>query len=142
MRGNRYFRFPRALRDFRVAAGMQQQILASRVGMGGAALCALEKGRRPIPSADRIEAMAAVLGLGRDELANLHRWAEHDRLVTYLERQGLFSAIPLLSQALQVSWLCNERQASAVCASLARHAGALTHLASLDRELTPEEAAM
>jgi hypothetical protein len=113
---------------------MQQQVLASKVGMGAAALCALEKGRRPVPTASRVADIGEALALGREELVALQRWADHDRLVAYLEKQGLDDAIQLLSQALQCSWLLNQRQAATVCADLARHADALTRVAALDRD--------
>jgi transcriptional regulator with XRE-family HTH domain len=92
---------------------MQQQVLASKVGMGAAALCALEKGRRPVPTASRVADIGEALALGREELVALQRWADHDRLVAYLEKQG---------------------QAATVCADLARHADALTRVAALDRD--------
>lgn len=122
---------------------MQQQVLAAQAGMGSAALCSMEKGRRAVPSDERVEVLARALGLSHGQQASLLQRAAHDRLIGYLQRQGLDQAIPLISQALQLSWLCTERQAASVCADLGRHAQALSRVASLDRELVAtEEAAM
>ncbi len=111
---------------------MQQQALADKLGMGAAALCALEKGRRPVPDSARVAAIGAALGLTPADLAVLHRWAKHDRLVAHLLSDGLEDAVPLLSQALQCSWHLNPRQRVTVCAELARHTDALTRVAVLN----------
>jgi transcriptional regulator with XRE-family HTH domain len=136
-------RLPAALRAFRLSAGMQQQVLAEKVEMGQAALCALEKGRRPVPDAARITAIGAALSLSPSDLLALQRWAKHDRLVAHLAKEDLEEAIPLMSLALQCSMHLNARQRTAVCAELARHVDAVTHAAALDgASQQHEEAAM
>lgn len=124
-------RLPAALRAFRLAAGMRQQTLAEKVEMGQAALCGLEKGRRPVPDADRIAALGAALSLGPSDLLALQRWAQHDRLVAHLVKEGMEGAVPLMSQALQCTWHLNPRQQATVCGQLARHVEAVTHAVAL-----------
>lgn len=99
--------------------------------MDQAALCALEQGRRSAPDGARIADIAAALSLGQSELMALQRWAQHDRLVAYLAKEGMEGAIPLMSHALQCAWHLNPRQQATVCCQLARHVDAVTHAVAL-----------
>ena len=124
-------RLPAALRAYLLAAGMRQGALAEKVGMDQAALCALEQGRRSAPDGARIAAIAAALCLGPSDLMALQRWAQHDRLVAHLIKEGMEGAIPLVSQALQCVWHLSARQQATVCGQLARHVDAVTHAVAL-----------
>lgn len=85
-----------------------------------------------MPDNDRVVALGAALSLGKPELVTLIRWAEHDRLVGYLAREGQEEAIPLLSLALQCAWHLDRRKQMVIGAELKRHIDAVTHVAALN----------
>ena len=47
-----------------------------------------------MPDADRIAALGAALSLGHSDLLALQRWAQHDRLVAHLVKEGMEGAAP------------------------------------------------
>src|SRR2546423_2474284 len=63
--------FRRLLRRHRQSAGLTQEQLAERAGLSAQAIGALERGQRQHPYPHTVRALAAALGLSRDELATL-----------------------------------------------------------------------
>ncbi len=59
------------LRRYRLAAGLSQEALAERAGLGVSTIAALERGRRNAPRADTLALLADALGLTAHERSAL-----------------------------------------------------------------------
>jgi nitrogen PTS system EIIA component len=84
--------FGAALRLFRVDAGLSQRELAARIGVSSAYLSRVEHGHDPPPTADRLIAIADVLGMPAGALIELARQAG-PAVAGYLDRQPAAAAL-------------------------------------------------
>ena len=64
------------LRDYRLAAGLSQRQIASKIGVGHVMVCEMERGDRWIPPT-RVAKIAKALGVSRDDIEKLRRVCTH-----------------------------------------------------------------
>ncbi|MFM0371062.1 helix-turn-helix domain-containing protein [Paraburkholderia aspalathi] len=81
MRSIKSLKFPSALAAARQAAGLSQKAAAISIGVDQSYLCALEKGRRPVPADELILRAAGMLEGGPETVEALMRAATHDRVM-------------------------------------------------------------
>lgn len=104
MRSRKYLRFPAELTAARQRAGMSQKAAAISLGVDQSYLCAMEKGRRPVPPDELIQRAGNLFRSGTDPTGRLLRAAAHDRVMSLVvELDNARLAAPVISAALMAA---------------------------------------
>ena len=84
-------------------AGLSQKAAALSAGLNQSFLCALERGRRPVPSQDLLETVGKALRLDAEARAQLQWAAKHDLVLQAVADARLDGAAQLVAAALQAA---------------------------------------
>ena len=99
--------FGAQLRQFRIAAGLTQEMLAERAGLSLNGISALERGERRHPYPNTVRVLAAALELAPDDGAALTELASRrgqDGIASEADRGGLpVPATPLVGRAVEAA---------------------------------------
>lgn len=129
----RILRFPPALASARREAKLSQKALALASGLDQSYVCGVEKGRRPTPRPEAVEALAAALGHASDsKRLDEFRWAAaHDRVLHVVATQGLLTAAPSVSAALRASRCLSAAELAGLLNDINRAIESRLHLGQL-----------
>ncbi|CAM3752016.1 helix-turn-helix domain-containing protein [Kibdelosporangium persicum] len=87
--------FARLIRTLRVRAGLTQEELADRAGLGVRTICDLERGKTARPQRNSVTLLGKALGLDGDDLGEFHRLARRPTAVRVpAETDALISGMP------------------------------------------------
>ncbi|QAZ39567.1 hypothetical protein C1M51_09035 [Methylibium sp. Pch-M] len=103
MKGKKYLKLPSALVGARVRLGLRQKTVAIDTGLGTSYLCALERGRRPVPADDVLDRLAGSF-VALPQAAVELRWAAtHDRVMQTLDADGQGDLAEVVSLAMDAA---------------------------------------
>jgi transcriptional regulator with XRE-family HTH domain len=98
------------LSQARRAAGFSQKALAADLGLHQTQLCAYERGRRAIDDLKTLTKLVAALRLDPADIATFTWAMRHDQIIASVERSGMPTAAPIVSLALQASYLLSDEE--------------------------------
>lgn len=118
----------------RAKAHLTQRQLAERAGLFQTVVCAIEKGRRTPVGADTIKRLITGLGLAEERVYDFVAAAEHDRIVTELQKGCLSASAPIVSAALMAGHYLDEAERRGLERKIKQSIESKTWLNELRRE--------
>lgn len=125
---------PRMLIAARRLAGLLQKAVASDAGLDQSYVCALERGRRQVPSAEVVETLGRAMKLGDDDRRELRWAAAHDRVLAALAGEGLAAHAALVSAALRAAHYLGTAELTGLERQILRSVQSKQHLLALEAE--------